>query len=105
MMDNVFKALNHCKENQLTESVDGVLQLLPGDTQVWCVFDRDKEGANVGENSGNIKFDESIALAVSKGINVAWSNDAFELWVLLHFVTIDPKKTVYLSDVKFIMIA
>jgi hypothetical protein len=28
-------------------------------------------------------------MAKSKGFNVAWSNDAFELWILLHFEDID----------------
>jgi hypothetical protein len=31
------------------------------------------------------KFDESITTAQSKGIRVAWSNDCFEIWILLHF--------------------
>jgi len=36
-------------------------------------------------------FDESIKTATSNGIKVAWSNDAFELWVLLHFEDVSVK--------------
>lgn len=30
-------------------------------------------------------FDNAIAKAEANGINAAWSNEAFELWFLLHF--------------------
>jgi hypothetical protein len=45
--------------------------------QVWCVFDRDdwkKED-----------FNNAIHNAKSKKFNVAYSNEAFELWYVLHF--------------------
>src|SRR4051794_12153848 len=45
--------------------------------QVWCVFDRDIFPAQ--------HFNEAIRLAVQAGIQVAYSNEAFELWYLLHF--------------------
>lgn len=45
--------------------------------QVWCVFDRD------GFTLEN--FSEAITFAVGQGIKVAYSNEAFELWYLLHF--------------------
>ena len=45
--------------------------------QVWCVFDRDSFPA---EN-----FNNALSLAKSAGINVAYSNEAFEIWYLLHF--------------------
>jgi len=47
--------------------------------QVWCVFDRDKNGHN------SASFNEAIQLARDNDISVAYSNDAFELWYLLHF--------------------
>jgi RloB-like protein len=55
--------------------------------QVWCVFDRDKE-PNDGKDTA---FNDSINNANSKGIKTAWSNDDFELWILLHFEDVDPK--------------
>jgi hypothetical protein len=45
--------------------------------QVWCVLDRDSFPAE--------RFNEALQLAASKGIQVAYSNEAFELWYLLHF--------------------
>ena len=50
--------------------------------QVWCVFDRDKQPDNP-KNAQN--FNEALRLAAQEDINVAYSNDAFELWYLLHF--------------------
>ena len=48
--------------------------------QVWCVFDRDDFGGT---------FNEAIEKAKKKGFRVAYSNEAFELWYLLHFIYFD----------------
>jgi len=49
--------------------------------EVWCVFDRDSfPPAN---------FNGAITLAKREKINVAYSNEAFEIWYLLHFNFID----------------
>ncbi|WP_445172198.1 RloB family protein [Microcoleus sp.] len=48
----------------------------------WCVFDRDKNPKNPNDSQ---KFNVAITLAINNGIDVAYSNDAFELWYLLHF--------------------
>lgn len=52
---------------------------IEGFNQVWLVFDLD--GFPVG------KFDNAIRSAESQtnGYHVAWSNECFELWYLLHF--------------------
>jgi hypothetical protein len=47
------------------------------DDHVWCVFDRDSWTA---EN-----FNSALAQARQHRILVAYSNEAFELWYLLHF--------------------
>lgn len=45
--------------------------------QVWCVFDR---------NSFPVEnFNNALSLARQHQIRVAYSNEAFELWYLLHF--------------------
>jgi len=44
---------------------------------VWTVFDRDSFKAK--------DFDNAIMKAKSKGIECAWSNEAFELWYIYHF--------------------
>lgn len=45
--------------------------------RVWAVFDRDSFKAN--------SFNSAIFKAKANGIECAWSNEAFELWYLLHF--------------------
>jgi len=45
--------------------------------QVWCVFDKD---SNPSHN-----FNRAIQLAKNNNIKIAYSNEAFELWYLLHF--------------------
>lgn len=45
--------------------------------QVWCVFDRDECSAD--------DFNGAIQRAQSNDVQVAYSNQAFELWYLLHF--------------------
>lgn len=43
--------------------------------RIWVVFDRDEFS----------DFDEAIQQAADYKINCAWSNESFELWLLLHF--------------------
>ena len=45
--------------------------------QVWCVFDRDSFPA--------AHFNAALELAKNENVKVAYSNEAFELWYLLHF--------------------
>jgi hypothetical protein len=45
--------------------------------QVWCVFDRDSFSPQ--------NFNNAFALAEQNQIRIAYSNEAFELWYLLHF--------------------
>lgn len=43
-------------------------------SEVWIVFDKD-----------HFAIEEAIKLAEDNDIRVAWSNESFELWFLLHF--------------------
>lgn len=45
--------------------------------QVWCVFDKDDFHDN--------DFNNAIAMAQSMEFGVAYSNQAFEYWIILHF--------------------
>lgn len=47
------------------------------DFKVWIVFDKD--------SFPDKDFNNAITKAESKGFHVAYSNEAFELWYLLHF--------------------
>ncbi len=53
--------------------------------QVWCVFDRDDVPVE--------RFNQAIDLARRHKIRVAYSNQAFELWYLLHFHYCDVAQT------------
>jgi hypothetical protein len=46
-------------------------------SSIWVVFDRDSFPPD--------KFDNAISSGRSRGYKVAYSNEAFELWYLLHF--------------------
>ena len=65
-------------------SRDGLMKRQPNfdaDRQLWVVFDYDVRG-DVNEEAD---FNHAIELANQKGIKVAYSNDSFELWFVLHF--------------------
>jgi hypothetical protein len=44
---------------------------------IWCVFDRDSFPDPI--------YHRAFELAHAEGLRVAWANEAFELWYLLHF--------------------
>jgi hypothetical protein len=48
--------------------------------QCWCVFDVDDYWSQ-----NQTEFKKSIAKAEKNKISLAWSNECFELWYLLHF--------------------
>lgn len=49
--------------------------------QVWCVFDKDSFPAR--------NFNRAFELANNNQIKTAYSNEAFELWYVLHFCYLD----------------
>jgi RloB-like protein len=50
--------------------------------EVWCVFDADPKPDNPRQLKN---FNDAIFLANRSNINVAYSHQAFEYWLLLHF--------------------
>ena len=66
--------LIECARNAIAKrKVEG----LPMYYYVWLVFDKDSFEAD--------DFDNAVKMAESEKWQVAWSNEAFELWYLLHF--------------------
>jgi hypothetical protein len=57
--------------------VDDAIRRSDGYDQTWCVFDRDSFPARA--------FNDAIQKARAAGFQVAYSNEAFEIWYLLHF--------------------
>ena len=58
--------------------------------EVWCVFDMDFEKDN---RRCKQEFKEAIDLANKHGFKLAYSNDSFELWLVLHYRDIDVDNT------------
>jgi hypothetical protein len=65
--ENPSKLVNSAKDLKEQEDYD----------QVWCVFDRDSWTPE--------DFNNAIKSAEAQGFKVAYSNEAFELWYVLHF--------------------
>lgn len=65
--------------------------------EVWAVFDKDDLDLSPGNRR---RFEEAFEIADSEEIKIAYSNEAFELWLLLHFrgVSVNdpiPRKDIY----------
>lgn len=82
---NVVEVIGGC--NSRTAFVDGALRLKNeskySGREVWCVFDYDvhPEQSSTQQND----FNSAINKAELHGMKCAWSNDAFELWFVLHY--------------------
>jgi hypothetical protein len=50
--------------------------------QVWCVFDADPKADNPKQLEN---FNQAVSLSNRLGFGTAYSNQAFEYWLLLHF--------------------
>lgn len=63
---------------------------------VWAVFDKD----SLDETEGNReRFEKAFELADKEQVRVAYSNECFELWLLLHFVDVRPDIHLSRNDV------
>jgi hypothetical protein len=51
--------------------------------EVWCVFDFDVKPDEAATQPKD--FNNAILMAEQNGMKTAWSNDAFELWFVLHY--------------------
>lgn len=60
----------------------------------WIVIDRDAPRVNGGGHSTN-EFNGALSSANNKKVEVAYANDSYELWYLLHF---NPRTTAILRD-------
>lgn len=59
--------------------------------ETWAVFDKDD--ADLIQANAR-RFAEAFSLAEKNGIQIAYSNEVFELWLLLHFVEVDPREPI-----------
>lgn len=58
--------------------------------ETWIVMDRDKFVANNGDEQ---QFQVALKSAQDNGIEVAYSDDAFELWYVLHYQDVNAATT------------
>ena len=64
--------------------------------ETWVVFDKD----DLDQTHGNrINFESAFALAEKEKINVAYSNECFELWLVLHFIDVNPSLPLPRNDI------
>lgn len=80
---------------KLVESTE-IIQSDEKRDEVWCVFDMDVRRGEAEFSD----FDNAIERAKNLGFNVAYSNDAFELWFYLHFEYTDAEnhRTFYYQE-------
>ncbi len=67
---------DHLVETAIRKKQEAEKSRLPFN-QIWCVFDRD--------SFPKVRFNRAIQIAINHKIRVAYSNEAFEVWYLLHF--------------------
>jgi hypothetical protein len=72
--DNTINIVRKAIEEKKARAADPVK---PPFDEVWAVFDKD--------DFPNERFDNAASLAEQNGINNGSSNQAFELWYVLHF--------------------
>jgi len=69
-------------EAAIQKRIERTQQLLQPDyDEVWAVFDKDDFPAQ--------RFNGAVQLANNQDIKLAYSNEAFELWYILHFQYLD----------------
>lgn len=85
MCKNINKTLAKCIEDGILKiSGEGRYELFEEGMEIWCAFDRDKAAQGISVEEGDVDFNSAIKLAQNSPINIAWSNDSFDLWFLLH---------------------
>lgn len=57
--------------------------------EIWAVFDMDRKEDQIAQQRQD--YNNAIKLAKQNGIQTAYSNDAFELWFVLHYQFVDAK--------------
>lgn len=76
---------------KLVEQVIDIKKNEDADKEIWVVFDMDIQRDNATRLQAD--FDNAINLAQANDINIAYANDAFELWFLLHYIYFDNEWT------------
>ncbi len=98
---NFFNTVKQCFKDKRMAVVNGSYKVIDELMEnIWCVYDRDTDltQSNIKQRD-NFFFTNAIKSAADCGLNVAWSNDAFELWVLLHFEEVPAEIAFYRDNI------
>jgi len=85
---NFLNTISKCVQDGKMEFTQNGYRVREDVTEnIWSVYDRDMEHTDPSQLNykDELDFTTAITNAIATGIKVAWSNDVFELWVLLHF--------------------
>lgn len=64
--------------------------------QTWAVFDKD----DLDKSEGNIeRFNEAFDLGEEEEVKIAYSNECFELWLLLYFEDVDKETAIPRAEI------
>ncbi len=63
---------------------------------VWAVFDKDDADLHITKRQ---RFDKAFQIAAEENIKLAFSNEVFELWLLLFLVDVSPENPLPRKDV------
>lgn len=63
---------------------------------VWAVFDKDDADKNAQKTKN---FEDAFALAKQENIQLAYSNEVFELWLLLHLTNVPATTPIPRADI------
>lgn len=63
--------------------------------QTWAVFDKDDLDLSPGNRAN---FEKAFEVGNAAGISISYSNECFELWLLLHFTNISDRLPVTRTD-------
>lgn len=84
-LKNIINLIRHCEEEGVIYKTSlNSSYIIKDGFEVWSVFDKDSYRDRDDKDS-DIGYNMAIDYAMKSGFNVAWSNDCFELWILLHF--------------------
>ena len=64
--------------------------------EVWVVFDKDDAEK---AHANKLRFIKAFEIAQEEEIKVAYSNEVFELWLLLHFIDVSSEKPIPRADI------
>jgi RloB-like protein len=64
--------------------------------EVWVVFDKDDAEKNP---ANKLRFEDAFKIAQKEKMGIAYSNEVFEVWLLLHFVDIRSVNPIPRADI------